>query len=223
MNINTAPYTADSYDDHIVITLPYVQEFYRQTASLIRQYGVTNGRLLDLGCGTGTLEYTLRKEFPGLTIIAMDPSTEMLEEAKQKKIPNIEYCVGRSQDLSADEEYDIVTAIESHHFMQPEERRDVTARVFRALKDGGIYICFENVIPDDGDEYLKENELSRWQTFQIETGKSEEEAERHRGRCGTYYFPISVKDHIHLLKEAGFQHVYVFWKTYMQMGIMGVK
>ena len=98
MNINTTPYTAESFDDHIVITMPYVQEFYRQTATLIRQYGATDGKLLDLGCGTGTLENTLRKEFPDLTIIAMDPSTEMLEEAIE--IGNLDPNLGNNIDIS---------------------------------------------------------------------------------------------------------------------------
>lgn len=221
--LNTAPYTADSYDSHILITIPYVQEFYHQTATIIRQYGALNGRLLDLGCGTGMLEKKLREEFPELSIVAADPSAAMLEAAKNKRIPDIEYRTGRSQDLSVEEEYDIITAIESHHFFKPQERETVTGRVFRALKNDGIYICFENVIPDEADDYLKQNELSRWQTFQTDAGKPEEEAELHRARCGVYYFPITVKEHIRLLKEAGFRYVYVFWKSYMQMGILGVK
>ena len=221
-NLNDKPYIPTAYDHYILKTLPYVQEFYQQTISMIRQYGRETGKLLDLGCGTGMLEKLLREAFPELAIVAVDPSEDMLKEAEEKQVPEVEYRLGTSQELSDIEEYDVITAIMSHHLMQPEERKDVISKIYRALKKEGVFISFENVLPEE-DDYLKENELSRWQQFQIEAGKPEEDAESHRARCGVFYFPITVKEHIRLLKEAGFQHVYVFWKTYMQMGIMGIK
>ena len=54
-------------------------------------------------------------------------------------------------------------------------------------------------------------------------GRLEEEADAHIDRCGVSYFPISMEAHMELLKRVGFRSVYVFWKSGMQMGIMGVK
>ena len=215
------PYAESEYDEYILSTLPYVTEFYGQAISLIRQYGNPEGNLLDLGCGTGMFEKLLRSAFQTLTITGIDPSAEMLKEAKKKRIPEVEFREGISMNLNVKEKYDAVTAIMVHHFMQPDERRCVTTKILHALKKGGIYISYENVIPED--EFLKEKELDRWQEFQITAGKPEEKAEEHRQRCGVYYFPITAEDHIHLLKETGFKYVNVFWKSYMQMGIFGIK
>ena len=45
----------------------------------------------------------------------------------------------------------------------------------------------------------------------------------HNLRCGVNYFPLTVSEHIELLKQTGFEHVHVFWCSYMQMGIYGIK
>ena len=89
--------------------------------------------------------------------------------------------------------------------MHEDERKKATENVFRSLKKGGIYVSFENVIPEDAE--VKEAELLHWGRYQQRHGKTQEEA----------------KAHIRLLKQTGFRHVHVFWYSYMQMGIYGVK
>lgn len=88
-------------------------------------------------------------------------------------------------------------------------------------KSGEIYICFENVIPKD--EEIKSFELLRWGSYQQRHGKTEEEAKVHIARCGVHYFPLTVNQHMELLKEMGFRKIHIFWYSYMQMGIYGIK
>ena len=93
--------------------------------------------------------------------------------------------------------------------------------VYRALKKDGIYISFENVIPEENE--IKQEELFRWGRYQQRHGKTAEEAREHNARCGVNYFPLTVVGHIDLLKKTGFRFVHVFWFSYMQMGIYAVK
>ena len=44
--------------------------------------------------------------------------------------------------------------------MHEEERKKAAECVYNALKKGGIYISFENIIPED--EEIKKFELLRW-------------------------------------------------------------
>ena len=85
---------------------------------------------------------------------------------------------------------DVVTAIQVHHYLQEDERERATRNVFRALKQDGIFISFENVIPNDSE--MVEFELERWKRYQVANGKSEEDATAHIRRCGINYFPITV-------------------------------
>ena len=94
-------------------------------------------------------------------------------------------------------------------------------RVYDALRDGGIFICFENVVPER--ETVKKQELLRWGRYQQRNGKTEAEALAHNARCGTSYFPLTVREHIDLLNSIGFTDVHVFWYSYMQMGVYAFK
>ncbi|NLG04372.1 MAG: hypothetical protein GX567_11190 [Clostridia bacterium] len=57
----------------------------------------------------------------------------------------------------------------------------------------------------------------------MEQGKSKEEAQAHLARCGVNYFPLTVRQHLKLLEETGFKQIHVFWYSYMQMGLYGIK
>ena len=222
MNDNSTPLSAKEYDSEINKTIPFNSTFYEQTIDVITQCGYPSIRRLDLGCGTGTLEELALSHFPNACFVLLDPSEKMLSQAKSKLATyDFDYICGKSVDITIDNEFDVVTAIQSHHYMSEEERALAVEKVFHALKRDGIFVCFENVIP--ADESLKKKELLRWGRYQQRQGKTAEEALEHNARCGVNYFPITGEQHIQLLKKTGFRAVHVFWISYMQMGIYAIK
>ena len=222
MNDNATPLSAQEYDAQINKTIPFYTEFYDQTIDVIEQCNYPKINWLDLGCGTGTLEEFALKHFPDARFVLVDPSEQMLLQAKEKlSAKDIDYICAKSTDIDFADAFEVVTAIQSHHYMQADERECAVTNVFRALKKDGIFISFENVIP--GDEALKKRELLRWGRYQQRRGKTAEEALAHNARCGVNYFPLTVEQHIELLKKTGFQKVHVFWISYMQMGIYAIK
>lgn len=219
---NATPLVAKLYDKEINNTIPYYGEFYDQTLDVIEQYKSGKIKWLDLGCGTGTLEEIACQRFSDIRFTLVDPSEKMLEQAKNKlNDSSIQFICTNSASISFQDRFDVVTAIQSHHYMHEEERRKATECVYNSLVSGGIYITFENVIPED--EELKKAELSRWGRYQQRHGKTEEEAKAHNARCGVNYFPLTVDQHIQLLKEIGFCKVHIFWYSYMQMGVYALK
>lgn len=221
-NDNTTPMSAGTYDKEINNTIPYYSEFYDQTLDVIEQCDYEELHWLDLGCGTGSLEKLALQRFTNAQFVLVDPSEKMLEKAKEKlQDQNIQYMCGNSVSIDFDSSFDVVTAIQSHHYMHEDERKKATENVYKALKKGGIYISFENVVPEDTD--IKEMELLRWGRYQQRHGKTQAEAKAHNARCGVNYFPLTVSEHMQLLKQTGFRYVHVFWYSYMQMGIYGLK
>lgn len=221
-NDNATPLAAKVYDKEISNTIPYYQEFYNQTLDIVEQYNSSGIKWLDLGCGTGTLEELARQRFSNIHFTLVEPSEKMLEQAKKKlNDDSIQYICLDSASIHFIDCFDIVTAIQSHHYMHEEERRKATECVYHSLKAEGIYISFENVIPEDDE--IKMFELLRWGKYQQRHGKTEEEAKAHNARCGVNYFPLTVNQHLQLLKEVGFRKMHVFWYSYMQMGIYGIK
>ncbi|MEH2959607.1 hypothetical protein [Candidatus Merdisoma sp. JLR.KK006] len=65
--------------------------------------------------------------------------------------------------------------------------------------------------------------LERWKDYQYKNGRSREECENHVLRYNREYFPITIREQIHILHKCGFEHAEIFWCSYMQAGILGIK
>ncbi len=216
------------YDSHITATIPYYREFNKEVINLVRATGREPVLWLDTGCGTGSLAGRAAKAFPRTRFILADPSAEMLQEAKDKMqndaIVNyqvLEPCGTQHVSLPQGENPDVVSAVLCHHYLDKEGRKNATERCFRLLTRGGIYITFENVRPLTADG--TKIGLANWKRFQMERGKSAEAAENHIKRFGVEYFPITMEEHLSLLKETGFKTVELLWFSYLQAGFYAIK
>jgi tRNA (cmo5U34)-methyltransferase len=116
-NDNTTPISANEYDGKISNTIPYYEEFYTQTLSVIEQMNFTDLAWLDLGCGTGTLESRAWEMFTNVRFTMVDPSEMMLKKAREKN-PGIEseYICAGSDEIDFQDKFNVVTAIQSHHY-----------------------------------------------------------------------------------------------------------
>ena len=216
------------YDSHITATIPYYQAFSLEIINLVKATGKEPVLWLDTGCGTGNLVSQAAKVFPRTRFILADPSAEMLQEAKQKMKNNavenyqvLAPCGTQEISLTGGGSPDVITAVLCHHYLDKEVRKSATGRCFHLLKGGGLYITFENIRPVT--EAGTEIGLANWRRFQIERGKSVEAAESHNKRFGIEYFPITVGEHLSLLKEAGFRAVELLWFSYLQAGFYAIK
>jgi SAM-dependent methyltransferase len=75
------------------------------------------GRLLDIGCGPGTLAIPLADHFAEVT--ALDPSAPMIEAGKAAdagRHANIAWTLGRAEDFEDEAGFDLVTAGTSIHW-----------------------------------------------------------------------------------------------------------
>lgn len=75
----------------------------RSGSELQRFISKVPNTVLDVGCGTGRLAYTLAERFPNSQIIAIDPESEMIAYAKSThSAPNIRYIIGTLDTLPSD-------------------------------------------------------------------------------------------------------------------------
>ena len=84
----------DLFQDNI----PY-EEWCEYLAGLLEEYGVRDGIVLDLGCGTGTVTELLAER--GYDMIGVDNEEEMLGIAMRKKAARI---IAKEDALAAKEE-----------------------------------------------------------------------------------------------------------------------
>jgi len=115
----------------------------------------------------------------------------------------------------------VISAIQCHHYGGEAVRRRATAVCHELLEPGGLYVTFENIRPDTA-QGVKVS-LDRWLRFQREAGRTPQAVEDHRSRFDRNYFPITVAEHLQLLRATGFTVVEIFWLSQMQAGFYAVK
>lgn len=213
------------YDKGVVKTIPLYDELHRQTLDLAGRGGTQPRAWLEAGCGTGTFAEKAAARYPGVELSLIDPMEDMLSVAREQlrgnaSVKDIRLAGSENADYP-DASFDIATAILAHHYFQPEGRRRATENIFRMLKPGGMFVTIEHVAPQT--ERGLEIALARWRDFQIEAGKTPEKAAQQVARYGEEYFPITVDSHLALLRECGFAVAELFWYSYGQAGVYGIK
>ena len=151
---NTTPLKASDYDEKIRETIPFYDYFLEETIDVVRTLKASVEVWLDTGCGTGTLVTKAFPYFPNTQFILADPSESMLHQAKQSlnTIPmyRLQFLdpIGTENLLSSDiqiRQPEVITAIQSHHYMGKSARRAATQACYKLLAQGGVYITFENI------------------------------------------------------------------------------
>lgn len=152
----------------------------------------------------------------------------MLELAKDKfnensmeRIEFIPKCGSQEIDKYLNKKVDVITAIQVHHYLSKEEKIIATKNCYDLLNEGGMYISFENIKPLSESGTLIG--LKRWGSFQETCGKDKESVENHKARFNKSYFPITILEHLELLKNTGFNTYEVFWMSHMQCGFYAIK
>ncbi len=223
---NKTPHKSSEYDEKVRKTIPFYEYFHLQTIDLVKTIKPGVKKWLDTGCGTGFLIEKALPVFRDCIFVLADPSAEMLMMAKKKlgNNKNIEYLEPiktEEIEITNQKKYDVVTAIQAHHYLKCEDRKRATINCYKLLKDNGIYITFENIKPEN-DEMIG-LQLDRWMSFQLAKGRSKKEVAEHRKRFGIKYFPIKVSEHLKLLNSAGFRVMEIFWLSHLQAGFFGIK
>lgn len=224
MNDNATAHTSAEYDKEILKTIPFYNQFHQSAIELVRTLNGTPDMWLDTGCGTGNLYAEARATFPGTSFVLAEPAVKMLEAAKSKLKPDkkLSFVLSDSQSLDyEDNSFDVISAIQCHHYLDISSREKAVRNCFRMLKPGGVFITFENIEPLSAKGLP--TALKRWENYQISMGRTPDEAREHIGRYGKGYFPISIPQHIQLLNETGFDIAEILWTSYMQAGFYAIK
>jgi SAM-dependent methyltransferase len=98
-------------------------------------------RILDLGCGTGTLAILLAERFPDATIVGVDGDPDVLERAVRKRAAgheNLRFDLSRVDRLPyQDNEFDVVASSLVFHHLDRATKQVSLSESLRVLKPGG--------------------------------------------------------------------------------------
>ncbi|MGD1003501.1 MAG: class I SAM-dependent methyltransferase [Minisyncoccia bacterium] len=161
-----------------------------------------NGRLLDLGCGTGQLAIPLSKYFQ--EIIAVDPEQEMLDEgkkaARKAKVKNVIWKKGSSQNLNAKMgKFHLVVMGHSFHWM---DQKKTLATLYKMIEPGGGIVIASDLRSD-----------TTWTSQNKWRKTAKEIIVKYLGekrRAGKGYFRVSEKRFEDFIRESPFKKFKVY-------------
>ncbi len=134
--------------DLFMDNVPY-ETWRDRIAELLKEYGVKDGLVLDLGCGTGTMTELLAEA--GYDMIGVDSSEEMLELAVEKRAASGRDILYLLQDMREFELYGTVRAVVSvcdsvNYITEEADLLQVLRLVNNYLDPGGIFLFDLNTV-----------------------------------------------------------------------------
>lgn len=116
-------------------------------------------RILDIGCGTGTLTIMVKQAQPAAVVAGLDGDEAVLAIARKKAareaVGPIHWQLGTAYDLPyPDESFDLVLASMMLHHLTLEDKRATFREMRRVLRPGGMFWMVDFGQPHDA--------LMRW-------------------------------------------------------------
>ena len=139
--------------DQFMNNVPY-EEWADYLHGLLKEYGIDDGLLLELGCGTGTMTELLAAK--GYDMIGVDYADQMLAVAMEKKRNSNHDILYLLQDMREFELYGTVRAVVSvcdsiNYLLEEEELVTTFSLVNNYLDPKGIFIFDFNTVYKYGE------------------------------------------------------------------------
>ena len=134
--------------DTFMDNIPY-EEWAEYLVGLLKEYGIHDGLVLDLGCGTGNMTELLATS--GYDMIGIDNAEDMLEIAMEKRVESGHDILYLLQDMREFELYGTVKAIVSicdsiNYITEEDDLLEVFRLVNNYLDPKGIFVFDFNTI-----------------------------------------------------------------------------
>ncbi len=153
--------------------------------------------LLDLGCGTGLELDEILKARPELSVTGVDLCRDMLERLSEKH-PGVKLiCGDYFQEELGEAVYDCAVSFESLHHFGAERKKELYAKLCRALKPGGCFIEADYIACCEEEERLL-----------MEACRRKREQERIQEEQFVHFdTPLTAEHEMEALRRAGFEQV----------------
>ena len=149
----------------------YHEKILRRYRRILQDFGVADGNILDMGCGTVRLAIY----FAGLgaRVCGVDPDEAMLTCAREKSQGmEIEWHRGRLHEIEGEGRFDAITASLDviNHITCENEVLDSFCAARRLLRRGGVFVFdvntekkFREVYADRSYIFRKDDALAAWE------------------------------------------------------------
>ncbi len=136
---------AITYDQITFYVLPPYEPWVRQ--SLIDEIRTQPRKILDIGCGTGSMTFLLKQAFPGAGVTGLELSPYMLavaEDRSRRSGVDIEWRHGTAELTQLESgSFDLITAALLFHETPPAVTQTILTECYRLLAPGGKILILD--------------------------------------------------------------------------------
>jgi tRNA (cmo5U34)-methyltransferase len=206
---------AREYDGIILKLIPHYPQMLNALVSAIPFGASESIRVIDLGCGTGTVSQRVLAAFPNAHVTCLDLAENMVEMSgvKLAGYPHTHYIVGDFNTLAFDAQYDVaISSLALHHLVTDEDKLGFYCQIYDTLAPGGVFYNADVVL--GSSDALQAMYMQKWQAFMLQNVSRDEMESTWLPKYHDEDRPAKLIDHLAWLTEVGFADVDVVWKYY---------
>ncbi|BCB19293.1 class I SAM-dependent methyltransferase [Bosea sp. ANAM02] len=218
MDAFSDPQAVSRYAEGPPRLVPGFADLQRMAGLLLAERAPDDARILVLGAGGGLEIRAFALAQPGWRFDGVDPSAEMLDLARRTLGP----LAARAElhhgfiDSAPEGPFDGAACILTLHFVAREERLRTLREVRRRLKPGAAFAVAHFSFPQGAGE--RDLWLSRYAAFAAASGLDPEQARKAAAAIGERLPILAPEEDEHLLRDAGFSGVSLFYTGFAFRG-----
>jgi tRNA (cmo5U34)-methyltransferase len=218
---------ARAFDDMVGRSVPFYAEIQRMVCEMAGDFAEPGTCLYDLGCSTATTLTELdRVVKPGVTLIGVDNSADMLAKAREKldaaplrhdyRLICADLHEGPVLDNAS-----VVVLVLTLQFVRPLYREKLLQRIWQGLNPGGALLLVEKLTCKDTT--LNRLFIKYYYDMKRRHGYSENEIAQKREALENVLIPYRPEENRKLLADCGFRSVEEAFRWYNFCTMVAIK
>ena len=215
---------AKEFDEIIIKLIPYYNQMVQALVDTIYFNKDLPIRVIDLGCGTGTIARIIADKFPNSKIVCLDIASNMIDIAKHKlsSHKNTDFITGDFSQIDFKDKFDVVvSSLALHHLENDSDKIKFYSKIYDILEDAGQFINADVVLAST--DYHQINNINRWIEYMNKTVPMDDILNNWIPKYKSEDRPAKLIDQLKWLENIGFKSVDVIWKYYNFSVYGGIK
>jgi len=206
---------AKKFDEIIIKLIPFYDQMVSALVDTIYFDNNATIRIIDLGCGTGTIAKKISEKYPNSKIVCLDIASNMIEIAKSKLSGHndTQFITGDFSKIDFENKFDVVvSSLALHHLENDIAKREFYTKIYNVLSDSGIFYNADVVLAST--DYLQDVNMNRWMEFINKSLPMDEILNKWIPTYRAEDRPARLTDQLKWLEDIGFRSVDTIWKYY---------
>jgi tRNA (cmo5U34)-methyltransferase len=216
--------TVERFDQHVRKSVPGYEDGHALVEHLSDFFVASRGRVIELGCSTGTLISRLAQRHANVDaeFLGVDLVPDMVERARERRSGlrnlQIEVADARRVDFT---DASLIIMYYTLQFVPVWQRRSLLARICEEMRPGGGLILFEKTRLADGRMQDICNQI--YDAYKLEHGFAAEEILGKTRSLRGVLEPFTYAQNADLIRGAGFDEPYLIYKYLAFEGMLAIR